>query len=200
VSLNLARLRGSLTKNKMALGLLGAAAVAALAWRARSSSSTGAASTGATAASTTFPAGSSATPSYYTAGGSAYDSTASDIYNAIQPQLESVGSAVDKLTELYRSIPVPGTPTTPAEAPIVSDPFPISAPRPSVDPTLQGVYARTGTQALYAAMSDGTRNYLDSAGWDAIGQPKPTYLAADNPLWSRTLTNTDAPLSHRTPA
>lgn len=108
---NLGKLRTLFTKNRVALGALGAAAVAALAWKARTDKA-GAAGD-APASDVSQPAGTSKTPAYYTGTG-AYDSTATDIYNAIQPQLE-------ELRELAGKIPVPGTPTTPVEAPVTEE-------------------------------------------------------------------------------
>lgn len=101
--MNLAKLRGALKgRGRLALGALGVVAVAALAWRARTEKGT---SSSAPASDVTQPAGTSATPSYYTGatGSGAYDSTQSDLYNA--------------LADLASRLPVPGTPTTPAEAP-----------------------------------------------------------------------------------
>lgn len=114
MNLNLDRVRAAMSKNKVALGALGALAVAALAWRARTESS-GTTKTG------TGAAGTSTTPYSYSAsgytGGTAYDSSSSDVYNALQPQLEAVGNAVDQLRDLFQTVPVPGTPTTPTPAP-----------------------------------------------------------------------------------
>ena len=99
--MNAAKLKALFTKNRVALGALGVAAVAALAWRARTSTGGDA----GTASDVYQPAGTATNPSYYTATG-AYDSTATDIYNAIQPQLE-------ELREIADRIPVPGKETTP---------------------------------------------------------------------------------------
>ncbi|MBN9327809.1 MAG: hypothetical protein BGO38_07900 [Cellulomonas sp. 73-145] len=107
--MNLASLRAGLTKNKTPLMALGAVAVAGLAWRARSQAKTPGSSgtTYSTGAGSTSPTPYSYAP---TSGGTSYDSTASDVYNAIQPELE-------QLQRLYSSVPVPGTPTTPAPSP-----------------------------------------------------------------------------------
>ena len=172
--MNLAGLKAGLTRNKVALGVLGAAAVAALAWRARSESGTSTSSTTGSTSATTGTAGVSTTPSYYTAGSSSYDSTASDVYNAIQPQLEELSNLVDKYG-LSSS-----TSTTPAEA-----------------PTVQGYYRKSGTQAVYEALSDGTRKWLDLAAYDAAGRPGFTDVAATDPLWNRAVTGTDAPAGTR---
>jgi len=47
-------------------------------------------------------------------GGAAYDSSASDLYGALQPQLEAIGQQLDQLTP-HTSIP---TPAPPAPAPV----------------------------------------------------------------------------------
>lgn len=114
----LAALRAAITKNKVPLGVVGAGAVAALAWRSRSTStSTSERSTSSTTGVTTSPA-------YYSAGGQmggAYDSTSSDVYNAIQPQLEQLADLQRRLldrTETAAPSPVP----VPGPAPEYTDP------------------------------------------------------------------------------
>lgn len=108
--LNLGKLRAAISKNRVALGALGALAVGALAWRARSSGqSEPAVSAGGRASST---------PAFYSTGGqtsgaSGYDSTASDVYNAIQPQLEELGRMLE---EARNPAPIP-VPVPEAEPP-----------------------------------------------------------------------------------
>jgi len=101
----LTRLRGALTKNKTALAALGVVAVAGLAWRARSESTTAPTSSTTTTTDNSYSAGGQLEGA--TGGAGYYDSTASDVYNALQPQLESVGAAVADLRELFTTIPVP---------------------------------------------------------------------------------------------
>lgn len=156
--MNLEKLRAAFSKNRLALGGLGAVAVAALAWRARSEKSTG---TDAPAGDVTRPAGTSATPSYYTATG-AYDSTATDIYNAIQPQLEELRTIASK-------IPVPGSETTPAEAPSMPN----------------GYYQAAGDQAVFK-YDDGNLDFLTFGEYQALGSPAYTQVSRDDPFWGKS--------------
>lgn len=173
--MKLDKLRGVFARNRVALGALGVLAVGALAWRARND---GATASSSAAGDVAQPAGTSTAPSYYTgAGGTAYDSTSSDVYNAIQPQLEA-------LQALYDRLPIPGTATEPAPAPT---PAPTTAPAPSV----QGYYRRAGSDKVYEARSDGTLDWIDSAEWDSAGQPKPVDLAPTDSLWNRKVVGAD---------
>ena len=154
MSRGLARVRETLTKNKVALGVLGAAAVAALAWRARSSTSSG-------SATTTTPAGVSPTPAYYSTGaqtGSAtgYDSTASDVYNAIQPQLEDLRDLIGKAQS-----PIP--------VPIVDD-EPAPPPEPTAQPTPVADQRRSGIVGFYRTILGRDAGNLEVNYWDATGQ------------------------------
>lgn len=109
MNLHLEQLRATLTKNKTALGALGVVAVGALAWRARSSSSTDGAGASSSSGS------SSVTPSSYSTGGQGtYDSSSSDVYNAIQPQLEHLQELWDK--NQSTPIPVPVTADAPTDS------------------------------------------------------------------------------------
>jgi hypothetical protein len=49
-------------------------------------------------------------------GGAAYDSSASDLYGAIQPQLEAIGQQLSALQAAPTTIPVASTPATPTIA------------------------------------------------------------------------------------
>lgn len=184
--MNLSNLQATLTRNKGPLAAAGALVVVVLALRARTNGKIAAAGT---TTPTATAAGVSATPYAYSAGGqtsgaSGYDSSASDVYNAIQPQLE-------QLQQLYSQIPVPGTPTS---VPTTS-PTPTPAPTPA--PTVQGYYRRTGTQAVYKAMSDGTLQWVDRAQYDAAKDPAYKDIARTDPLWNRPVTGTDAPAQFR---
>lgn len=95
--MNMAKLRAAFTRNKVTLGVLGAAAVAGLALVARQRKAGDVAAD--PAASDAGGAGSAA----QVAGYAAYDSTDSDVYNLIQPQLE-------ELRRIATSIPVPTDP------------------------------------------------------------------------------------------
>ena len=98
----LAALRAMLGRNKAGLGVAGAGIVAVLAWRAHAAKGTAPAAAPAAAA---LPAGVSQSAGGYT---DAYDSTASDVYNALQPQLEELSRLWDKTPT---PIPVPAAPT-----------------------------------------------------------------------------------------
>lgn len=166
--MNTAGLRAALMKNKTALGVAGAVLVGALALRARSKTGT----SSAVAAPATTTAGVSATPSYYTAGNGAatgYDSTASDVYSAIQPQIEQLNTVVGSLA---KTVPVPST-------------------------SPQGFYRAAGSQAVYQANADGTRTWLDRGQYDALGDPQVQDIARNDPIFSRPLTGTDAPAQFR---
>lgn len=99
----LARLRGGLTKNKAGLAVLGAAAVAALAWQARSSK----------ASEPADSAGDSTLSSGGQLGTAPYDSTSSDVYNAIQPELEQIGQLLREWAPKTVPVPAPEVPVTP---------------------------------------------------------------------------------------
>ncbi len=101
------KLRASFTRNRTTLAIAGAAAVALLAWRNRSTKAP------------TDPA--QASTSAYGAGGQlagatgGYDSTSADIIGAVQPQIEALRDTVTDLTNLMNGtggstpIPVPST-------------------------------------------------------------------------------------------
>lgn len=151
----LAKLRAAFTKNRVTLGALGVVAVAALAWRARTTQ--GAAD--ATDSDVSQPAGTSTSPSYYTAG--AYDSTATDIYNAIQPQLE-------ELRQIASQIPVPGTETTPAASPSYAT----------------GYYRQAGSPHIFYYDDSGKLDYISSTEFKKLGTPKPIDIPINASLWS----------------
>jgi hypothetical protein len=102
-------LRAGVLRNKVPIGAGGVAVVGLLAWRARTAKASSSAAPAAAA-------GTSAVPSSYsvgtqTAGATGYDSTASDVYNAIQPQLEQLRN----LWSNNQSSPIP-VPAAPAAA------------------------------------------------------------------------------------
>ena len=108
----LAGMRAGFNKNKKPLAVLGAVAVAGLAVVARRRSAMGTASSTTSTSSTTA----GATTGYgATTQQAAYDSTGSDVYNALQPQIE-------QLQQLARQIPVAGVTPTPATPAAAADP------------------------------------------------------------------------------
>lgn len=83
------------------------------------------------------------------AGANAYDSSSSDVYGLLQPQLESLGGQLTSLTNKVNSIPIAAppkpatTPTTkpttpaapkPAPKPVTKAPAPKPAPKPAPAP------------------------------------------------------------------
>ncbi len=115
--MNLANLRGAFARNKTALAVLGAVAVAGLALVARKRG--GAAGTGADVAATTGSSGSRLPSSPYGASSQSYalapyDSSASDVYNVLQPQIEA----------LQNRIPINGSLTEPSPAPTPAETSP----------------------------------------------------------------------------
>lgn len=139
----LAGLRAGFNKNKKPLAILGAVGVAGLAVVARRRSAMG--STGSTVPTSTSSTTPAATARYGASTQQAYDSTGSDVYNALQPQIE-------QLQQLARQIPVPGT--TPATA----------APADPGDPR------RAQIVADYQTFLHRTPGTYEVNGWDATGQ------------------------------
>lgn len=111
--MNLGGLRNTIGRNKGLLGVAGAAIVAALAWRSRSAKASTSAAPGASTGLASYGAG------YQTSAATGYDSTASDVYNAIQPQVEQTQEMLRGLRELWENptppTPVPAAPAAPAE-------------------------------------------------------------------------------------
>jgi len=101
--MNLGQLRGTIGRNKAVLGVAGAAIVAALAWRSRSAKAS-AAAPGASTGLASYGAG------YQTSAATGYDSTASDVYNAIQPQVENMQRAFEEWQAATPPTPVPADP------------------------------------------------------------------------------------------
>jgi hypothetical protein len=110
--MDLTSLRASIDANKVPLGLGGAVVVALLAWRAKVAGKTPAAAVSGTAAATSTPgvASSPYASSGYTAPN---DSTGSDVYNALEPELESLKAI---MTPVVAPIPVPAAPVVPETA------------------------------------------------------------------------------------
>lgn len=167
--MNLAGLKAALTKNKIPLGIGGAVVVGALALRAKSKASSAAPAAGTLMTSGTTPisAYSSGSQTYAS---SPYSSTAADVVNALQPQIEQI---LNQQTKPPIPVPAPPAPATPV--------------------TSQGFFRRAGSAAVYQAQSNGTLNWLDAASYAGAGKPKYTDLAPTDPLWSRPVSGTDAP-------
>ena len=118
------------------------------------------------------PASTTSTTSTNAATPASYDSSGTDVYNAFEGLLQQVDA-------ISSQIPVPGA-TTGATAPDV-----------------QGYFRRTGTQAVYEALSDGTLKWLDAASYAGAGKPAFENVAATDPLWNRPVAGTDAPANTR---
>lgn len=115
--MNTARLKALFAKNKVILAVAGAAAVGLFAWVNRgeasaSSSDTSSYSSGAQAG---------------TATGGVYDSSSSDVYNALQPQLETIG---DRLDAFQTWLATNGKPTTTTTTPVPATPVPATTKVP----------------------------------------------------------------------
>ncbi|MDO8107149.1 hypothetical protein Q6348_08060 [Isoptericola sp. b441] len=188
--MNLAQLKASLARNKKPLAIAGAVGVAGLAWATSRRKSGGATSSG-TSSAVSYPSGSAPSPSYYTPGSAGtYDSTGTDVYNALQPQLQDIRDQLNQLNN-----PDPSTIPTPVPA----DPGTSVPPGETMTPVSQGYYRRAGTTAVYEAFNNGTMKWLDRAAYLAAGKPKYTDVNATDPLWNRTVVGTDAPAKYRTP-
>ncbi|WP_154793302.1 hypothetical protein [Occultella kanbiaonis] len=138
--MNVKALWAKVQDNKWVLGGLGAAAVVALAWFSRRSATTPAADdTGGAGYGLAAPGATSTTGGYTASAGGAYDSSASDVYNALQPALENVGKQYDELRDLLNKTPVP-------EA---------EQPRESL-----GFFQVRGTPGIYEVFTDNTRRHL----------------------------------------
>lgn len=112
--MNAEQARAWATAHKKELGAGGVVVVLLLGLRARKSKA-GDTVNGTAATSPAYAgAAQQATGGSY---GGAYDSTSSDVYNALQPQLESVSSGLDELRKLFGNAaptPVPAAPDTTA--------------------------------------------------------------------------------------
>lgn len=155
-------LRAGVLRNKVPLGAGGVAVVGLLAWRAR----TAKASSSATPAAGTSPVPSSYSVGTQTAGATGYDSTASDVYNAIQPQLEQLSNLWSKNQAI--PIPVPAAPV--AAAPHAA---PQSLGYVSVQPA-----AGTGPNGSIQQLFDnGTSRWISYAEQQLNGISAPTVLS-----------------------
>ena len=197
--MNPAQLRAFLERNKVALGAAGAAAVAGLAvLRNRQAKDDTPAQASLPALGSALSSGgapvSGSAGSYYpvsyvgASGG--YDSTSSDVYNAIQPQLEALSRLWDKQ----------------------ASPIPVAAPLAAglYAPTYNGKYVTAGKNAtgsgpgIFEVQSDGSLFHLDLDQWkEAVkrGAAAPTKLAEGwNGQWYTTTGNVTAGSTGATPA
>ena len=175
--MNLAGLRAGLTKNKTPLAIGGVVVVGLLAWRARSqsaaSASTPAAGTIVTSGTTPLSGYSSGSQTYAS---SPYSSTASDVYNSLQPTLEQILNNQTKTP-----IPVPAPPASPASQGFTP-----------------GYYRRAGTQAVYNLDQAGNLGWISLPEYKDLGAPAVTAVPINSTLWSAPLIGADAPTQFKT--
>ncbi len=156
------QLRAVFARNKKTLAVLGAVAVAGIAFIARSRGKVTSPAAGTATASTTYSNGSgSSSPTPY-ATTSTYDSTASDVYNSLQPQIEQLG-------QMLASTPVPDTSTSTSSVP-------------------DGFYQAAGDQAIFQA-KNGVLDFLTHDEAVALGSPNPTVVTKRDPIWNAPLAN-----------
>lgn len=154
--MNTADLKAYVNAHKGPLGIAGALVVAGLALYARKRSALAkAGSPGGTTSSSTSGATSAGT---YSAYGQTvpYDSSATDVYNQLQPQIEA-------LQQMSRNIPVSSAPTAASDLP-------------------DGYYQAAGDQAIFKA-KNGTLDFLTQPEAVALGYPTPTIVSKDDPMW-----------------
>jgi LysM repeat protein len=136
--------------------------------------------------------GQSADTLQMTGAGSTYDSTASDVYNSIQPEIDAL---VKQLEDLQNSQPTPGSPvTTPVStlpAPVTSKPTPpprtTPKPAPSKASTMKASTAKTVTVKKGDTLSAIAQRYGISMA--TLRKLNPTYWAnpkykSGHDIWS----------------
>ena len=175
--MNLGQLTATIEKNKKPLAVAGAVGVAGLALMKRQQAG-GDVGTGTTGKASTTAAGSLATPN----GQVVYSSEASDVYNAIQPQLETIGTAINQLLNTK------STPDPTATIPVPAPPKPTTATSPTYE---SGFFRVAGSNLTYAQDAKGNLDWISKAEGDAFkiragqanaGQIKE--VAKDSTFWS----------------
>lgn len=153
--------------HKISLGVGGAALVAGVAYlRSRSTSSSSSAST---------PTASTYSSGQQTAASTGYDSTSSDVYNALQPQLEAVGDQLSSLRDLFSTAS-----TTPVPVPAAAPP---TAGLTLGDaPVQQTVIAQVAANAKAAGLNDfQTGHAIDAATLPVLGKYTPSQAGLYTP-------------------
>lgn len=154
--MNLQALKASVLANKVPLGVGGAALVAVLAWRTKIIGAKTAAAADATPTGYAV-AGVSSSP-YASSGYTApNDSTGSDVYNAIQPQLEALKQLM-----------------TPTASPI---------PVPAVPQHAAGYYRPAGETGIFRYDEAGQLDWLNGPQYAALGSPAYTDVSPDDAMW-----------------
>ena len=171
--MNLDQLKATIEANKKGIAIAGAAGVGGLALLNRKKK--------ANAGTDAAGAGYGLTNQPSTGAAGAYDSTSSDVYNAIQPQLESLGQLLAQLQNRQNTTPTPVPAPPPTAGPA---PTPTQAPTPAPVPFTPGTPGRDGVP-LDAGMTSTsgywvptTRNgqpdggLIPAGGWTApAGRP-----------------------------
>jgi hypothetical protein len=124
-------------------------------------------------------------------GGGAYDSSASDLYGAIQPQLESLGNQVTSLQDKLNSVPVAKAPTPAKPTPSTAKPA-----TPKLPTYRAGYYKAAGTDLTYF-YNGSTLDWLSKAEGRALGvnaggknAAQVKLLPVDATLWNNKYTGT----------
>lgn len=135
--MNLSELPAVLEKNKAAAAGVGAVAVVGFALYAKRKGAGSSTNAGAALSAGSQTAAAS--------GGAAYDSSTSDLYNALEPQLEAIGNQLDQM-QGPKTIPAPAPPApapAPAPAPVlhgdkgpIPSKIPVTRPRPTPPPSV----------------------------------------------------------------
>lgn len=164
--MNLADLTSKIEANKKPLAIAGAAGVAGLALMQRKKAGGDVGTTPAPTTSSVTSAGSLAAPN----GQVVYSSEASDVYNAIQPQLSTIGTSVNQL--LADKAKADSNDTIPLAASLFS-------------PTFSGTYLRDNKGSIVEVQGDGSLYGLTGNDWaevekrnGGIGSTKLTQIAS----------------------
>lgn len=140
--MNLAGLSSSIEANKKTLAIAGAAGVAGLAlFKKKKTAGT------PTAATSAQPVAASSAGSLASYGGAAaYDSTGSDVYNSLQPVLQSIQSDLAAQRSPDEVIPLPAAAT-------------------QFSPSYTGTYVQYGKDGIFEQERDGSLYGLTSNEW-----------------------------------
>lgn len=148
--MNLADLTSKLEANKKPLAIAGAAGVAGLALMKRRQAGGDVGTATATGTTSAVRPGSSlAAPN----GQVVYSSTGSDVYNAVQPQLSTIGTALNQLL-------------ADKSAPDATDTIPIATT--IFSPNATGNYVRQDNGLIAEVQSDGSLFGLTGSQWASI--------------------------------
>jgi hypothetical protein len=145
---NLDQLGASFAQNRTAILGTAAAGVVGFALYKRKQAG-GATAAPASAAAPVYSAGGQTAGMY---GANAYDSSASDVYGLVQPQLESLGSQLSDLNTKLGSVPVSQAPASPVASRLAN-------------PLYNGNYIRNAGGGFAEIESDGSLLGLTAQQW-----------------------------------